>query len=47
VVRLAIALGATYLDMRGRQLVNEHEVLEALTRDGSVISSRATGSNYA
>ncbi len=46
-VRLAMALGATYLDVRGRHLVNEHEVVEALARDGSVVSTRALGSHHA
>ncbi len=46
-VRLAMALGATYLDVRGRRLVNEHAVLEALARDGSVTSLRTAASSHA
>ena len=40
-VRLAMALGATYHDLRGRLLASEHEVLAALARDGNVTSTRA------
>jgi hypothetical protein len=39
-VRLAMALGATYLDVHGQHLASAHEVLEALARDGSVTSMR-------
>jgi hypothetical protein len=41
-VRLAMALGATYLDVRGHHLASAHEVLEALARDGSVMSMRGS-----
>jgi hypothetical protein len=37
-----MALGATYLDLRGHHLASAHEVLEALARDGSVTSMRAS-----
>ncbi len=41
-VRLAMALGATYLDVRGHHLASAYEVLEALARDGSVTSMRGS-----
>jgi hypothetical protein len=46
-VRLAMALGATYLDVRWRRLVNEREVLEALARDGFVIPTQEIRRDHA